>query len=852
MSIQEKIAQMAQIDIHLILNQDHSLKHDQIEKYFGHIGIGSLLVTPFDQNTYFPASKYRSIATAIQNVTQTYNKPPVLIGIDSVHGANYIKDAIMTPQQINLASTFNTTNAYLAGVIASKDTRASGMTWIFSPILGLGIESLWARMYETFGEDPYLVGQMGKAIVKGIQQEVVEEEIFNVVHTLPSRSAACAKHFVGYSAPRTGHDRSPSWIPKRHLHQYFVKPWKDVLMSSSSSLSDVEKALTVMESYTEYNGIPNVANKESLQILLRQDLGFDGVLITDYQEIENLVSWHKTARDLTEAVKMTLVEGSVDISMIPFNYDGWKENFLRSMAIDPVNPTTTATTATTTSKIPNDKKNVYAPFPSDIDRVTMERVDESVQRVLQLKEDLNMFNEIIEVDEQKLEQVVGTKDDRKIGMDIARESIILTKNEDNTLPLNTGSSSNHLKVHVTGPTSNALRYQSGGWTIQWQGALDETSFSYGESVLDAAQNVEGWDVSSSCGIDILGNNCDGEQNTNLHMVSDADFVIVCIGEEGYTEKPGDIRQLALPRGQVDFVKQVKKATKRGRVILVYFGGRPRLLQDMVDASDAILIAFLPGPDGGRAVTDLLRGEYNPSAKLPITYPKHADKGGVPYWHAVSDRCTKPDETNPLPHYEYTKCEVEWPFGHGLSYTQFTHSELKVSKTQFVMEREKSFIDSIDISLLVQNIGGRSGSETIMLFLFVENRHVTPEEKILWYFEKIYIDRGEQKEITATLTTDHLRYVGPHDDKHFILQPGMKVKIGVGPYVDCRTEGNSALCSNSISLDMKENEPYLSSCEAACNLWSNSKCDDFFNFSSDKCWDECLSTESPSVNGPNGW
>ena len=866
MSLSDKIGQMSQIDIHLILNPDNSINYPQIEFFFGKLGIGSLLITPFSPNSYFPISKYRSIISAIQNVTQTSssrNKPPVLIGIDSVHGANYIQNAIMTPQQINLASTFNTTNAYLAGVMASKDTRSAGITWIFSPILGLGIESLWSRMYETFGEDPHLVGEMGKAIVKGIQT-YNDDNDDDDQKIIPSRSAACAKHFIGYSAPRTGHDRSPSWIPKRHLHQYFVKPWKEVLSldtkknnnekddNNNSNPINFEKAYTVMESYTEYNGIPNVANQESLHTILRQDLEFDGVLITDYQEVENLISWHHTARDITEAVKMTLVEGSVDINMIPFNFDGWKENVYKSMAIDPANPNSSSS-----SSLQKEERNVYAPFPSNVDRVSMERIDESVTRILQLKETLNLFEEVIEIDDNKLNGIVGTEQDRNVALDMARESIILTKNEDNTLPTTIQQSSSSttglVKVHVTGPTSNSLRYQSGGWTIQWQGSLDESSFTYGETVLDAAKNVKSWDVSFSCGVDILGNECEGDQqnNTDLHMVSDSDYVIICIGEEAYTEKPGDIRQLELPRGQIEFVQQIKKATNTGKLVLVYFGGRPRLLKEMVDTTDAILIAFLPGPDGGRAVIDILTGEYNPSARLPITYPKHADKGGVPYWHAVSDRCTKSDDHNPLPHYEYTKCEVEWPFGHGLSYTKFVHADLALSKTRLVMERSKGFVDTIDISLIIQNVGGRSGSEAVMIFLFVENRHVTPEEKILWYFEKIELDDGEEKRITSQLSTDDLRYVGPHDHKHLILQPGMKLKLGVGPYVDCRNQ-NTALCSDTITIDVKDNELYSSSCEFACNLWQESTCNDFHNFSFDSCWDECLSSKSLNVNDSSGW
>ena len=835
MTLLDKIAQMAQIDIHLLITTNNEIDDEKIELYFGKYGIGSLLITPLSPSSYLTTSEYRSIIIKIQNTTNVYNRPPVLVGIDSVHGANYIKNAIITPQQINIASTWNVTNAYSAGYIAGRDTRYAGIGWIFSPILGLGMESFWSRIYETFGEDPLIVGEMGKAMVRGIQY-------FNEDTTIvPSRSAACAKHFIGYSAPRTGHDRSPSWIPRRHLYQYFVKPWRDVL--SNNHAYDGSQVYTVMESYTEYNGVPNVDNKESLQHLLREKLQFDGLLITDYQEVENLVSWHKTAKDITEAVKSTLTEGSVDMSMIPFDFYGWRDNVLKAMGLDPNHLDNEEQINT------KDKNNMYAPFPQYPIRVDVARIDESVSRILDLKEKLHMFNENIvhHIDENLLLEV-GSEEDRNAVLEMARESIILTKNDNNTLPII--AKSKNIKVHVTGPTSNSIRSQSGGWTIQWQGSTNDNIFSYGTTVLDAARNIPDWDVSSSCGVDILGNECSDETNMDIHQVDDSDYVIVCVGEEAYTEKPGDIRMLQLPDGQIEFVKQVKKATKRGKVILVYFGGRPRLLKDMVQNSDVILIAFLPGPDGGQAVVDLITGNYNPSGRLPITYPKYADKSGVPYWHAVSDMCTSPDDENsPLPHYQYTKCEVEWKFGHGLSYTNIVYSDIKFSGTKLTISKNNDFNASIKVTLRVKNTGNRSVSETIMLFIFVENRLVTPENKLLWHFEKVALDVGEEKKIQTELSIDHLRFIGPHDDTHMVIQPGMNVKIGVGPYVDCRVD-NSDLCSDSISVIMKDGEQYEASCEAACSLWKKSDCIDVYNFSSDMCWEKCLSSDSSTTTV--GW
>ena len=850
MSINDKIAQMAQIDIHMIVHEqlllstpkiqnNHSilsvLKHDKIEYYFGKIGVGSLLVTPFT-NQYFTASQYRTIVRVIQNTTQSYNRPPVLFGIDSVHGANYIKNAIMTPQQLNIASTFNTTNAYEAGIMASRDSRRAGISWIFSPILGLGIESLWARMYETFGEDPLLVGEMGKAMVTGIQQQ--DEEVDNFI--VPRKSAACAKHFIGYSAPRTGHDRSPSWIPRRHLYQYFLKPWKAVLSKNKEEKEQNGIAMTVMESYTEYDGVPNVANHESLYKILRQQLEFDGVLVTDFEELKNLVSWHKTSGDIVEAVKMTLVDGTVDINMTPFDYNDWLDSVLRTMNIMDSNQITSSSNISTA-------RNEFAPYPSYPNQVKMERIDESVRRILELKEDLNLFDEIITKDNGNV-QGIGSPQDRDVAKEMAKESIVLTKNDNYALPI----ANENVRVHITGPTSDSVAYQSGGWTIQWQGNENDDAFSYGTTILDAAQIGNEWEVSFSCGVDILGYECQVGLNKNLHQVADADYVIICVGEEAYTEKPGDVRNLELPSGQIKFVKKIREVNKTGKLILVYFGGRPRLLKDMVQSVDAVLISFLPGPDGGQAVVDILSGKYNPSARLPITYPKYSDKGGVPYWHAVTDMCTGPQlDGLPLPHHQYLKCDVEWSFGHGLSYTQFSH-ELRVSDNKLVLQHNLQFKDYIEVSVKVQNIGGRSGSETVMLFLFVENRYVTPEDKLLFYFEKIHMVAGEEKEIMTKLSIDDLRHIGPHDDTHFVIQPGMKVKIGVGPEADCRM--NSALCSESIDVVLNDGEQYNPSCEIACDLWQASGCGGHKEqMSSKQCWKKCLSDTNPSKGiQEQGW
>ena len=479
MSLKHKINQMAQIDVATLNNGPID---ENIDWFFGQEGYGSILV---DGIVVEPLD-FVNLMEKIQNVTKTYNLPPVIAGLDSVHGANAIRGAVIFPQQINLASTFNPSYAKYAGKIAARDTMGAGINWLFSPIVGLGIQPLWPRMFETFGEDPLLVGKFATKMVEGIQGN--------------PRSAACVKHFVGYSDPRDGRDRSPSWIPVRHLYQYFVRPWRDVINNA--------KPLTIMESYSEYDGVPNVANRNSLQTLLRKDLGFDGVLVTDYHEIQNLFYFHKVAADNNEAVELALLDGSVDISMIPLDYWTWGPGVMASI--------------NETKSKGNEVEN---------------RIDRSVRRILKMKKKLNMFDDQMFEEIRNDTEKIGDTEVRKAAEIIARESIVLAKNMNRALPIGSRDGGEKVKVHITGPTMDSLSFQSGGWTIHWHGAENDQEFAYGHTVLDAAKNNPLWDVSSSCGVDILGNSCDDEHLPILkEQRSEADYIVICIGEENYSGK----------------------------------------------------------------------------------------------------------------------------------------------------------------------------------------------------------------------------------------------------------------------------------------------------------------------------
>ncbi len=439
---------------------------------------------------------------------------------------------------------------------------------------------------------------------------------------------------------------------------------------------------------------------------------------------------------------------------------------------------------------------------------------------------------------------------------MAEQGIVLTKNNDGTLPLATLPKQ---KVFITGPTAHSLTYQSGGWTWQWQGApppfMNRTSwFTYGTTVYQAlAATIQsggtGGKLVYSCGVDIRGGECKdgdlttsasgslveqikdwiglGEPDTSIQRAVDqakgSDVVIVCVGEEAYAEKPGDIRSMYLPQGQQDLVRALKKAGHK--VVLVYFGGRPRLLGDMVvrlcsyciykcndariyetlshtcvllhlrqDNSDAVLIGFLPGPSAGQAVVNIISGLTNPSGRLPVTYPKFEDGGGLPYFHTISDQCTQGKGDEPMPHYQYVPCEVQWPFGHGLSYTSFSYSNLTLSlqSINYVpsVHRHMQENGKLTVSVTVKNIGTMSGSEVVFFFTFDESRHTTPEYKRLRSFQKVHLKVGDETTVSMDLTADDLKYIGPHDETHWIIEDGQQFRVGVGATTDCRVDQGS--------------------------------------------------------------
>jgi beta-glucosidase len=848
MSISDLIGQMSMIDISLLLNANASISKDgdsminqtALQYYIGTLGIGSVYsFIESSNNIEWDANTFRSISIQIQNVSQQYNRPPVLWGLDSIHGANFIHGAIVTPQPINIAATFNTTVAYMAGQLASRDTRAAGLQWIFAPLIGLALEPRWSRYYETFGEDPYLVGIMASNMIQGIQYYNHNQTDTNVNDTsspssiityngIPSRAAACAKHYLGYSKPNNGRDRSPSWIPTRHLYQYFVPPWKKVIQPNDNGMTGV---LSIMESYSEVDGIPMVANTATLNTLLRHRLNFNGVALTDFQEIEHLLTWHHVAKNQTDTVAYTLSQGSIDMSMIPFNPEQYRNGVEYGV-----------------------QSNTY----------TINRLRESVRRILSMKKELGMFDETIAMENRNVE-LIGTDEESVMGM--VHQSIVLVKNEHNFLPLSRsyGTYNRQINVLITGPTANSRVYQSGGWTGHWEGAPNEDSFTYGSTVLNSFVRQPAYNVTYSCGTDIIGRNCDSALLSNdssidqaAEIAQDVDIVIICLGEENYAEKPGDLvdDDLHLPFGQYDLVQTIVSQTKKDtRVLLIYLGGRPRLLGSIVDLVDAIILGFLPGPSAGDAIANIVTGQVNPSGRLPITYP-NTNTGTYPYYHTMSDQCTVGE--GQLPHWSYIPCKVQWPFGYGLSYTTFQYSNLLV-------RRQSDKVDTdLDISVNVKNIGNMTGAETVLIFTFDEYRRTTPENKRLRAFHKVLLQPNQDITVNLTIFGDDLRFIGPHDDQHYITDPDMTYWVGVGSETDCRLNNIDA-ASDSMCVYMgvddstsQSNSPqHTDVCDTSCDIWINrSGCASHYGLTYDSCMNMCTTiNEYPNAAASlvrDGW
>ena len=621
---------------------------------------------------------------------------PIIYGIDHIHGATYLDGSTIFPQSINLGATFNPEHGHNMGWVSAYESVHLGHRWNFAPVLDIGVNPFWPRFYETFGEDPLLASRMGEAFVKGYQEN---EEV------APYHAAATAKHFIGYSDPKSGWDRSPAYIPKQVIHEFHRPSFQAAVDAGIKS---------VMLNSGEVNGVPVHASYELITELLRNEMGFEGVVVTDWADIEKLVDFHFVAEDYKEATYQSVMAG-IDINMTPLTLE-----FNKVM-----------------------KELV------DEGRITEERLDESVRRILRLKFELGLFEHPFP-SRERLGRT-GQESNKQKALQAARESIVLLRNEDNVLPATSPET-----IIVTGPSANNKRNLAGGWTLAWQGAKEEEYPDDMMTFLDALKAEY-----PNAAIEHI------EKISSTEKLNSADLILYAGGEEPYTEFVGNINDLSLPKKQRDDIDQLSQSETP--VVLVLIQGRPRLITSIEEKVDAILHAGLPGFEGAEAVANIISGAVNPSGKLPFSYPESSGHFTT-YNHKPSANYDF-DEENANQISQVSLSTSLYPFGHGLSYTSFEYSDLKLSNDS--LEKD----ESISASVRIANTGHHHGMESALWFITDQVGTITRPVEKLAHFEKISLDPGQQMEVHFEIKPSlHLSY--PDRDGNQILEAGkFTVKVG---------------------------------------------------------------------------
>ncbi|SDX03085.1 glycoside hydrolase family 3 N-terminal domain-containing protein [Flavobacterium degerlachei] len=705
MTTEEKIGQMTQITVTNFEAKGKPGVFDMVKlkEAIQNYHIGSILNVP---NPGAPTiQRWKEVITTINNESnKTRLKIPVLYGIDAIHGSSYTLGATLFPQQIGMAATFNTDLVKKGAEISAYETRASSIPWVFSPDLDLPRNPAWSRTWESFGEDAYLSAQMGVAMVEGFEGN----DVGSKYHV-----ASCMKHFIGYGSTTTGKDRTPSIIPERILRQYDLTIYQAAIKAGSKS---------IMVSSGEINGTPVHASKHLITDILKNELGFDGVVVTDWKDIIYLYTRHKVAENNRDAVKISVMAG-IDMSMVPEDYTFYND------LLDLVNK----------------------------GEVPMSRIDDAVSRILKMKFEVNLFqNNIADLKDYPK---FGSQEFIDVAYNSAAESITLLKNKNEILPLNKSE-----KILVTGPTANSMKSLNGGWTYTWQGENADVLAADKFTILEALQNKIGKaNVLYTKGADLAVED-DLEIQKAVELAKDASKIILCLGEKNYTETPGDISNLFISKSQIKLALALSKLNKP--IVLVLNEGRPRLISDFEDKMNAVIQCYLPGNEGARALADILYGDVNPSGRLPYNYPRFPnslEKYNRKYTESLGD-----EEQNDDAQYEKSY-SPQFEFGSGLSYTTFAYSNLNIDKSEI------NNTDNITVTVEVKNIGETAGKEAVLLYLSDKVASITPEVKALKRFAKISLAPNESKTITFVLNQKDLRFVG--NDLKWIAENGtFKVQI----------------------------------------------------------------------------
>ena len=692
MTLEEKVGQMVQLTAGAFCTDD-LVDTAKVRHLVKEYKIGSFL------NTFGPASRPRAVTAEqikkIQDITMEELGIPMVYGLDMIHGATYLDDATFYPQEVNLAATFDRSYAEMMGKVIAYESRAAMTPWVFSPVMDLSRNPSWPRVWESWGEDPYLQSEMSVAEVIGAQGT-------DPNHIGLENVAVSIKHYLGYGAAASGKDRTPAYIAPDDLREKYFRPFKDCMQAG---------ALTMMVNSASINSVPVHASHEYLTEWAKEQLKWDGMAVTDWADINNLYTREHIAADRKEALALGINAG-IDMIMDPYDPEVCKDII----------------TAVNEKMIP------------------MSRIDDAVRRILRLKVRLGLFeNPVWDVDHY---DKFACKEFQDNSYDAAVESMVLLKNEDNVLPISAGK-----KILVVGPNANSMRTLNGGWSYTWQGDADKFASQY-NTIFEALQKVYGEkNVSYVAGVNYNMASRKWDKETDIDIdaavraARKADIIVACIGENTYCETPGNINDLNLSSNQKELVKSLAKTGKP--IVMVLNEGRPRIINDIEPLAKAVVDIMLPGNYGGDALASLISGKENFSGRLPFTYSKYVNSLHT-YDYKVSENVQTMDG---LYNYDATM-DVQWPFGAGLSYTSFEYSGLKsISPVQFNAD------DMLTFEVTVKNTGSVKGKEAVLLFSSDIIASKVPDVKRLRQFTKVELTPGESKIVRLEIPAHELAFVG---------------------------------------------------------------------------------------------
>lgn len=712
MTLEEKVGQMTQLAIGMIAsgnNQEIKIDPAKLDQAVVKYGVGSILNVSDQALT---VDHWQEIIGQIQGAAKkTRLGIPVIYGIDSIHGANYVRGATLFPQEIGMAATWNPELMKRGSQIAAAETRAAGIPWSFSPVLDLGRNPLWPRFWETFGEDPYLAKVMGVAFTRGLEGTDVSSQ---------TQVASSLKHYMGYSFPLTGRDRTPAWIPENYLREYFLPSFAESVKAG---------ARTIMVNSGEINGTPGHINHHVLTDILRGELGFDGFVVSDWEDIKKLVTTWRIAATEKEATRLAVMAG-IDMSMVPNDYSF--ADYLIALVKEGAVP--------------------------------QARIDEAVRRILRVKFELGLFEN--PGPNPALKANFAKPESRQVALEAARESITLLKNANNVLPL-----AKNTKVLVTGPTADSLISLNNGWTYVWQGSEESLYPKDRDTIRKAIEAkigagnvtyVPGTRITRPAGSPSNGTPTDQEEEVDIpaavRAAQAADVVVLALGEGSYCETPGNITDLTIGEPQLKLADAIIATGKP--VVLVLVEGRPRIINRIADRVPAIVMAYNPSNEGGTAIADVLFGDVNPSGKLPFTYPR-TPNGLINYDHKAFET-----ENTAFGNMAF---KPQFEFGSGLSYTTFAYKDLKLDKQMI------SANDELSVTVTVTNTGSRAGKEVVQLYVSDLVASISPPNRRLRRFAKIDLAPNQSRTVTFKLRREDLSFIGA--DNKPVVEPGeFEVKI----------------------------------------------------------------------------